>query len=214
MGKVYAVATGKGGVGKTTLAVHLAASLLEVGGVELLDADPQQSASTWARRALPAMALRVVRNRDELLEGAADAAERGDVVLDVAGVQSDLLLAACLVADVVVLPCGPSTLDLDALAATARAISNARRVRRHELRAIAVLNRADGRQLVVRDAVRVIVEQIGLPLARSIVPQRVAIADAPGQGGLAMAELRDVVRDILEHRTHEQTQAHQSHPGS
>lgn len=207
MGTIFSVCTSKGGVGKSTVAVHLAGALAERGRVELLDCDPQASASTWAKRALPAVGLRQAANRDALLELAGEAAEGGDVVLDVAGVQSDLLLAALLVADVAVLPVGPSSLDLDALAATARAVANARRVRGRDLRVIVLLNRADPRLLMVRDAVEVI-RQLGLPLARTMVQQRVAIGDGPGQGCLAWStpgtagdELRAAILDILEHRT-------------
>ena len=49
--RTIAVASAKGGVGKTTLAVHLAvASVLQGRDVVLLDADPQLSAVRWSER--------------------------------------------------------------------------------------------------------------------------------------------------------------------
>jgi len=158
-------------------------------------------------RAVPGLVVRKAAGRDDLLEAASEAADRGDAVLDVPGVQSDLLLAALLAADVAVLPTGPSTLDLDAVALTARAIANASRVRRSPLRTLVLLNRADERLLLVRDAVDII-GQLGLPLARTIVRQRVGIGDGPGQGCLAWSqsgaagdEMRELVQDILKGRT-------------
>ena len=45
---IYAVVNTKGGVGKTTVAVHLATMLTRQGKVLLIDGDPQQSAASWA----------------------------------------------------------------------------------------------------------------------------------------------------------------------
>jgi len=52
---IYGLTNSKGGVGKTTIAVHLAAFLAKKKReVVFIDADPQQSASTWIRElALP-----------------------------------------------------------------------------------------------------------------------------------------------------------------
>ena len=51
---IIAIANTKGGVGKTTLAVHLAAWLHEKGySVILADCDTQRSASEWVRQAAP-----------------------------------------------------------------------------------------------------------------------------------------------------------------
>ena len=45
---IYAVVNTKGGVGKTTTAVHLATMLSRLGETLLIDGDPQASAASWA----------------------------------------------------------------------------------------------------------------------------------------------------------------------
>ena len=51
---IIAIANSKGGVGKSTLAVHLAAWLHEQGHqVTLADCDTQHSSSEWIREAVP-----------------------------------------------------------------------------------------------------------------------------------------------------------------
>ena len=47
MRRTIAVLNQKGGVGKTTIAVHLAAALSREGPAHLVDADPQRSAGVW-----------------------------------------------------------------------------------------------------------------------------------------------------------------------
>jgi chromosome partitioning protein len=45
---IYAVVNTKGGVGKTTTAVHMAAILMRNEPTLLIDGDPQASAASWA----------------------------------------------------------------------------------------------------------------------------------------------------------------------
>ncbi|MEP9781904.1 ParA family protein, partial [Xanthomonas euvesicatoria] len=45
---VFACVNTKGGVGKTTTAVHLAVMLARQGKTLLIDGDPQASAASWA----------------------------------------------------------------------------------------------------------------------------------------------------------------------
>lgn len=117
----YAVVNTKGGVGKTTTAVHLATLLARHGPTLLIDADPQASAASWAawRRESgrsPSPTTTVLAGKAVLDEGKNLSAGFAHTVIDAGGRDSSGLRSALLLAERVVVPVGAS--DLDAAAMT------------------------------------------------------------------------------------------------
>ena len=110
MSTVIAFVNQKGGVGKTTLAVHTAWELTRAGGnVLLMDADPQGSTSDWAslRAATPFGTVSCARaNLDEEVDRLR-AAFRW-IVIDGPPRQNDIARACLVAADLVVVPVEPS----------------------------------------------------------------------------------------------------------
>ena len=117
---IIAVAGRKGGVGKSTIAGNLAAEFAATGkSVVVLDADPQHSLVAWAAQGegMLAKCVQKVEGKAHALAARARAAEKdADIVLiDTPPGIPEVAYQAALVADLLLLPCGPSPLDLFAL---------------------------------------------------------------------------------------------------
>ena len=118
---IVTVANQKGGVGKTTTSVFLAHALAAATGApcSLIDADPQASATSWAQRSAESghpLPIPVLAYPTNAL--AAVLPDTPHVVIDTPPAAPDILGAAIRLADVVLVPTSPSTLDLSRVRAT------------------------------------------------------------------------------------------------
>jgi chromosome partitioning protein len=129
--------TQKGGAGKTTLAASLAEMAASTGeNVIALDLDPQQSLVRWGKRRETANARNKVivepLERERLsrlraiLEGLAGAGFTL-AIFDTTGADATAVRPVCEVADLSLLPARPTRLDVEATAATFRAVFLAKR---------------------------------------------------------------------------------------
>ena len=119
--KIVALLSQKGGAGKTTLALHLAVGWTQRGRrVVVIDLDPQASAANWGDRreaSLPVVRSAHASRLEQELEEVRGAG--GEiVVLDTAPRSDAVILSVAKTADLAVIPCRPSILDLEALAGT------------------------------------------------------------------------------------------------
>jgi chromosome partitioning protein len=182
-GMLFCTANLKGGVGKTTLAVHLAVWLRQKGlSVAFVDADMQASSSQWIREAGPDISLVHLQDPDEILDQAPKLKEQYEVVIaDGPAGMAELSRAILLHADLALVLCGPSTLDLRASATAVRVIKQAQVIRNGMPRALFIANKVQvhthlSKELLASSAV------MGIPMAQTAVKFRQVYADAPGQG--------------------------------
>ncbi|MGI0488555.1 ParA family protein [Pantanalinema rosaneae CENA516] len=110
---IITVASFKGGVGKTTSAIHLAAYLQEKAPTLLIDGDQNRSASTWAeggnlgfKVVSETQAPKYIRQFEHIVIDTQARPEQKDL---------EALADGC---DLLILPTTPKALDLDALLRT------------------------------------------------------------------------------------------------
>ncbi|MGV8940792.1 MAG: AAA family ATPase [Lysobacter sp.] len=142
--KTVLVASSKGGVGKTTIATHLAAHAALVGmHTVLVDADPQGSATQWAqRRSVLESAVLPVDGSHRGKWQKQIPADTAQVFIDApAGAMARELEAFLAIADAVVVPVQPSTFDIEASVPFLDSLAMHPRVRRGDLRVGLVGNR-------------------------------------------------------------------------
>src|ERR1039457_1376985 len=116
--KTVAIISQKGGVGKTTVALHLAVSAERNNKpTVIIDLDPQASASTWKdlREADSPVVQPAQVNRLGVILEEAKRQGAAFVVIDTSPNSESASLAAARAADLVLIPCRPHLLDLKAI---------------------------------------------------------------------------------------------------
>jgi chromosome partitioning protein len=185
---IVALLNQKGGVGKTTLALHLAGAWARQGRrVTVIDADPQGSALDWseqrAKEGRPRLFGVLGLARDTLHREAPEIARGVDhVVIDGPPRIAGLMRSALLAADLVLVPAQPSPFDGWASGEMLNLIREAR-IFRPELRARFVLNRCAARTIIARETGDALAEH-DPPVLAARIGQRVAFADAARTGQL------------------------------
>jgi len=185
---ILAVAQQKGGVGKTTVAVHAAQWLAQQGhGVVVVDADPQAGCAEWMRECLPDVRCELVTDPDDLLDVVPVLHQAVDVVvIDGQPAASENTRAVLLVADLVLLPCTPGVADLRALAKTVEMARRCQRIRNGPPDLVVIPN-------MLRVGERLSAEflsaagSLGVRVAENGIRRLAAVQDAVGQGRTVFA---------------------------
>jgi chromosome partitioning protein len=205
---IIAVLNQKGGVGKTTIALHIAAGMaLQGARVLVVDADPQGSARDWAaaRQTEPLFPV-VALDRPTLHRDLPTlAADYDHVVIDGPPRVTDLTRSAILAADLVIIPVQPSPYDVWACSDMVTLLKESS-VYKDTLQSVFLVNRKIVGTAIGRD-VEGALAAYELPVLGSHVAQRVAFAEAAASGQTVLEtaptspaadEITALVRELLE----------------
>jgi chromosome partitioning protein len=205
---IYALLNQKGGVGKTTLAVHIATALTKRGRrVMLVDADPQGSALDWSasRQAEPLFPVIGLPRPNLHKEIPNHVSRYDDVVIDGPPRVNELTRSALLATDLALIPVQPSPYDVWAAKEIVDLIREAV-VFNEKLNSAFVINRKIVNTAIGRDVVEALAGY-ELPVFATAISQRVAFAESAASGstvledspqGPATAEIEAVVNELLE----------------
>jgi|YNPBryunderm2012_1023409.scaffolds.fasta_scaffold34926_2 chromosome partitioning protein len=209
----------KGGVGKTTIAIHLATAFAASGrNTLILDLDPQASAAEWKdhRAAEMPAVLSIQASRLSRVMEEARGIGTELVILDTAPHSESASLDAARLADLILVPCQPTIMDLRAMRKTADLLRLVGKP------AYAILNNVPARGTVANEAAETIAADFQLPVApvrfsdrvvfnRCLITGQAAQEIEPnGRAAQEVAQALEWVSALLSKRA---TQ-HRSSPGS
>ena len=183
MSKLIAILNQKGGCGKTTIAMNLAASFTVLGHSSVvLDADPQQSATLWDQQSntLPfkvhaidmETGARKVKSSIKTLTGNADIA-----ILDLPPELKEPAMLACILADIVIIPVKPSPLDLWAGRAAVELAKDAQELRHQNQPVMVLLPSCVKTGTRMAKDINTALSKIGEQIVPVHITERVALAE-------------------------------------
>jgi len=206
---VIAVANQKGGVGKTTLALNMAAGLTRRGSCIVVDADPQRSATMWTELSdsLKEFSAKVVPAEDEIKKQIKQLQTKFDyIVIDCPPeIKSGSTMSAIEISQILLIPLLPSPMDLWASTRIEELIKRVQRVN-PTISAFVVLNQIEPRSAMSRGMGEAL-QEINIPVLHHRLSRRASyrtaalegcsVYDLGYRGQVASEEIDNIIDEVL-----------------
>ena len=205
---VIAVINQKGGAGKTTLAMNLAAGLARQGDTVVMDLDPQGSSTQWAsmgQTPFPASVERIDGNWDVRTLHQQYQTYRHMVLDCPPSLESHASRQALRACDVALIPVLPSPIDLWASLKLPQEIEEAKKVN-PTIRAYLVLNQLEPNS-ALSSAMQEALSEFGVPVLNAVIRRRAIYRSAAlegssvyqmgGHGTQAVEEIDAIIKEVI-----------------
>lgn len=206
---VIAVINQKGGAGKTTLAMNLAAGLSRRGDTLVMDLDPQGSSRQWASMGNEPFPAAVEQLRGEDWDARTlhqNYKAYAHMVLDCPpSVESHASMQALRACDVALIPVLPSPIDLWASLRLPQELEEARKVN-PKLKAYLVLNQLEPHS-ALSAAMHDALTEFGVPVLNAVIRRRAAYRSAAlegvsvyqlgGHGTHAVEDIETIIKEVI-----------------
>ena len=207
--KVISIANQKGGSGKTTISMNIAAGLSKRGRTLVIDADPQGSASQWSNsssddKPFPVSVISVAGNLNH--EVKRFSRDYQYIVIDCPPtLETDVTKVAMLASDSILVPVLPSPIDLWASVQLAETIEQIRQLK-PDIQANIVINQLEPRSAISRAMQQALAEfnikALNHSVRRRAIYRNVAIQGNSvycfgKQAKAALEEIEAIITEIL-----------------
>jgi len=206
---IISIANQKGGTGKTTLSMNLAAGLAQQGRTLLIDADPQGSAVQWSNlstdeKPFPVSVISVGNNLKRETERFAK--DYDYLVIDCPPtLETGVMQAALQISDTVLIPVLPSPIDLWASIRITDAIEQAK-IGNRKLKPFIVVNQLEPRS-ALSTAMKEALEEFDIPALKTGIRRRAIYRNAAieglsvycmgKRGDAATQEINTIIKEVL-----------------